>query len=60
MPIDISVIVIARSSVPLTWLSRTITIAKWVTMPSRPPVTVQPSTRLGWRSLPKEMSIPCV
>ena len=42
MPIDISVIVIARSSVPLMWLSRTITIAKWVTMPSSPPVTVQP------------------
>ena len=41
-PIDISVIVIARSSVPLTWLSRTITRAKWVTMPSSPPVTVQP------------------
>ena len=42
IPIDISVIVIARSSVPLMWLSRTITIAKWVTMPSSPPVTVQP------------------
>ena len=57
-PIDISVIVIARSSVLLTWLSRTSTRAKWVTMPSRPPVTVHPSTTLGARSKPKEMSIP--
>ena len=58
-PIDISVIVIARSSVSRTWLSRTVATAKCVTIPSRPPTTVQPSTRLGRRSAENEMSIPC-
>jgi hypothetical protein len=51
--------VIARSSVSRTWLSRTVATAKCVTIPSSPPTTVQPSTRLGRRSAENEMSIPC-
>src|SRR2546421_308927 len=49
-PIDISVIEIPRSVVASTWLCLSIAIEEWVTIPSWPPVTLQPSTMVMPRS----------
>ena len=45
-PIDISVIAIPRRLVPSTRFATSIAFTKCVTIPSRPPVTTQPSTML--------------
>jgi hypothetical protein len=60
IPIDISVMSIARSVVRLTRLPISVAFVEWVTMPSAPPSIVQPSTVLSSRSNENEMSIPCV
>ena len=56
IPIDISVSAIP---LPVTTLSRTDAMVKWISMPLRPPTTVQRETSLC-SCIANEMSIPCV